>query len=87
MAIYLLSYDLNAPGKDYGDLINSIKSFQGYYHLLKSAWLIYTLKSIQEVYDKLKPHIDTNDHLFVSQITQRQGWIPKAAWEWITKHE
>ena len=87
MVIHLVSYDLNTPGKNYDDLINTIKNFPSYYHLLKSAWLISTKKTTQEAYDKLKPHIDDNDHIFVSKITNRQGWIPNDAWEWIKQHE
>lgn len=85
MTLYLISYDLRKPNQDYEELFSAIKSFSGYYHLLESAWLVSTGKNAQGVYDILRPHTDDNDHIFVSSVnsSDRQGWIPKGAWEWI----
>jgi hypothetical protein len=33
--------------------------------------------------------MENNDYLFVVMINKqdRQGWLPKTAWEWLTKNE
>lgn len=84
MTIYLISYDLNEPNQDYEELFGAIKSFPGYYHLLKSGWLISTTMNAQQVSDLLLNHIDKNDFLLVSRVDDdRQGWLPDGAWTWI----
>uniref|UniRef100_UPI003FD8692B hypothetical protein n=1 Tax=Desulfovibrio sp. TaxID=885 RepID=UPI003FD8692B len=37
---YLISYDLNAPGKNYDQLYDAIKSLGGWWHHLDSTWIV-----------------------------------------------
>lgn len=69
MAVYMISYDLNAPGKNYENLIAAIKSFSNWAHPLKSQWLVVSdPNSSIAIRDYLRPHIDTNDQLLVTEV-------------------
>ncbi len=73
MSAYLISYDLDKPGQDYGKLIDAIKKFTGA-KLLFSGWLVSTAWTSQQVYDYLAPFIDRNDRLFIVQLTGVANW-------------
>jgi hypothetical protein len=52
---------------------------------LDSTWLLDTRLTANEVSKRLVPHIDQNDHILVLEVnpSNKQGWLPKRAWEWI----
>ena len=57
-------------------------------HYLGSTWLVDTSLTAQGIWDRLSPHVDTNDFVLVIGITRdSQGWLPKDAWEWIKSRE
>lgn len=87
MKAYSISYDLNKSGKNYEGLIKAIKAVGASCHCTDSYWLVSTDQSAEDVYKKLKPHLDDDDHIFITRIMgDRQGWLPKDKWEWIDKH-
>lgn len=69
MNTIMVSYDLNAPGQDYSDLIVKLKSYGTYWHHLDSLWLIKTRETYKDVRDILKPYLDKNDELLVMDVT------------------
>ena len=83
--IYMVSYDLNTPGKDYSRLFEVLKSSEGWWHYLESTWILYTRKSVQSWTDKIRQAIDANDTFIIVDITGQEinGWLQKKAWEWI----
>jgi hypothetical protein len=87
--ILLVSYDLKAPGRDYESLYEVLKSASSWWHYLESTWLLYTSESVKNWADRIKGAIDENDNFIVVDITkrERQGWLEKEAWDWISKHE
>jgi hypothetical protein len=70
-----VGYDLNVPGKDYAKLIEKIKSYSGWCHVLKSAWIIQTTKTASQLVDELLPYVDRSDDIFAVDVTRRP-----AAW-------
>jgi len=83
--LYQVSYDLNKD-KNYDKLYEGLKSYD-YRKILDSTWLVSTSGSSQQIYDKLRPLIDENDHLFISEVNRNhQGWLPKSDWEWVNAH-
>lgn len=91
--VYVVAYDLRKPDRNYEDLIKELKSFGTWWHQTGSVWIIVTSKTTVEVRDYLKQFIDSNDKLFVSQISknwaatgfseQEYNWIksiPDASW-------
>ncbi|MCZ4315149.1 hypothetical protein O4H66_17215 [Comamonadaceae bacterium G21597-S1] len=76
----LFGYDLNKQGQDYAALIKRIQAtFPNYWHCLDSTWIVETPSSATQVRDWLSPLIDSNDELFVVDITGKQ-----AAWKGFT---
>lgn len=81
--VYNVSYDLNKAGKDYKGLHDELKKFE-HNHLLDSTWLLCTTGTPFQIWERLKAHIDNDDHILIAQITSNTaGWLPKNAWEWI----
>lgn len=87
--ILLITYDLKKPGQSYRDLHEAIKgSGTSWWHYLESTWLIDTGLSAEQVFGRLKPHVDRNDHVFITRIVRPyQGWLPAKAWEWINARQ
>jgi hypothetical protein len=84
--VYLLTYDLRAPGKNYDSLYKALASYPDRYHseTLGSVWFIrgsYPL-SAATIFDHIKQHIDTNDRLFVTAVTDNKGWMDQAFVSW-----
>lgn len=67
MSVYIVTYDLNAPGQDYTDLIKEIKKYSHCY-ALKSAYFIDTRERASEIRDKFKKYLDKNDILYVMEL-------------------
>jgi len=85
MYLYLVSYDLKAPGRNYEGVFGVLKSALSWWHYLESTWIIRTSLSIDEWNNKLLAQIDKNDSLLIINVTgmARNGWLDKKAWEWI----
>lgn len=63
----LISYDLVSPSRDYANLHAAIKSLSPCWAKpLESCWMITSNLNVAQIRDKLLPHIDANDELFVA---------------------
>ena len=81
--ILIVTYELKVV-RDYGQLYEALKLQGTWWHYLASTWLIDTTKTPQQVWEALQPHLDQRDSILISELGHRhQGWLPKAAWEWI----
>ena len=84
MRVYVVSYDLRQPGRDYSGLFDALKKSGVWWHYLKSTWLVYTSETADKLYRRLSNHIDSNDSILVIEAgSDRQGWLPEKAWDWI----
>lgn len=82
--IYSISYDLNRPGQKYADLIEAIKVSGAWWHYLQSTWLVDTNLTAQQLFNRLRPHIDDNDIVLIIGVTRDySGWLPEKAWNWL----
>ena len=87
MGVYVVSYDLRKPGRDYKGLSEELQSSPSWWHYLDSTWLIATSESAGKLYNRLVPHLDEGDSILVIQAgSDRQGWLPKDAWTWIQQN-
>ena len=64
--IYIVAYDLNKQGKDYDGLFKAIQSYPDNINCQKSVWLISTNATAENIYDTLKPHIDGDDFILIT---------------------
>lgn len=63
-----ISYDLHNPGRDYEDVVSTIKSAPSWTHPQGSVWLIDTTLTPSAWVDKLKAAGDPNDEYFVTRL-------------------
>ena len=82
--LYIVTYDLRKPGKDYKGLYEQLKNSPRWWHYLDSTWLIATQETANQLYNRLRQCLDVGDHILVIEAGRNiQGWLPEKAWEWI----
>ena len=84
--VCMITYDLNKQGQDYENVIQAIKdaSTGVWCTYWKSSYLIKTNLTVQQVSDKITPHLDGNDSLLVIEVKENyQGWLSKEQWNYI----
>ena len=70
----IVTYDLCGFDKDYNGLITRLKEYPVCLKLNKSSWLINTSFECAEVRDQLLKHLDSDDSLFVAELTGTAAW-------------
>jgi hypothetical protein len=75
MKSYLITYDLMKPGQNYEKLYEAIKNVGPWCHLLESNWVVKSDLTAAQIRDKITPHIDKSDKLFVAQLSRDAAWI------------
>lgn len=86
MAVYMITYDLNSAGQKYDEVIKAIKdSSTGVWCTYwKSSYLIKSHLTVNQVSDKITPHLDSNDRLIVIEVKNNyQGWLAEDDWKYI----
>lgn len=73
---YLISYDLNKPGKNYEDLYEAIKGASNgvWCKPLRSVYIIKSNLSVKSIYDRLATCLDTTDRVLVIEVTRNAYW-------------
>lgn len=88
--IYLVTYDLvKSSERDYTPVYEAIKAIGPWWHYLESTWIVQSYNNVNHVVDTIHNVMRQGDRLLVVQIDnqQRNGWLPKDAWDWIRTHE
>lgn len=84
MKVYSINYDLRAPGRNYAGLYEEIKSYGTYAHPLESTWLIRTSQTAQQICERLRQHLDANDHILILETgPDFYGWLTKEQCDWL----
>lgn len=84
---YLITYAFSGDAKRYGALFEAIKTYSGWWHYLDNTWLILSEKDANGIYLDLQPHLNAEINLLVIEVGKdRQGWLPKKAWEWFQQN-
>ena len=89
MAAYMITYDLNSKGQKYDEVIKAIKdsSTGAWCTSWKSSYLIKSYLTPNQIFDKIKPHIDDNDTLIIIEIKNNyQGWLSENQWQYIKEN-
>jgi len=89
MAVYIFSYELRKPGKDYASLYSYLKQFPHCHHQT-STWFLDTTSTAEQIRDGAKAHIDANDTVFVGRLQGEWGswnslcaaWLQDPARRW-----
>lgn len=86
MSCLLVTYDLNKPGQDYTDLLKEIKK-SSWARLSESSYAVATDLTPSQLYDRLSPHIDSSDHLYIINLRRPYcGRGPKAVNDWLEQN-
>lgn len=84
MNAYCISYDLLSPGKNYDDLIAEIKRSPTWAKPLKSLFLVRTTETPEQLYNRLRPHMDGNDLVLIIHVRKPYyGFLDKDVINWI----
>jgi len=84
--VYLITYDLNKPGKDYTTLYGALRKYNYIRdNGLDSVWFVSTSWTASQIYEHLRHHLDASDKLFITQLNRGSyfGWLHKDIWAWI----
>lgn len=94
MAVYVVTWDLNKEKPNYNAARAAfIKHLEAYENTkdagLDSVRFISTTDTASDIKDYLRQKMDDNDRLFVSRLRkgERDGWLAKIVWEWISARE
>ena len=82
MSVYIVTYDLRAPGRNYDALYDALNSFESC-HCLESVWFIDSQHDSKAIRDHLQQFIDKNDGLFVGQISRNWAGVSMACGDWL----
>lgn len=85
--VYVISYDLRKPERDYPKIEEAIKSYGHYAHLHGSVWLVVTRKQTNEILEHLMGATDEDDTVFVAKLAHSLSWVnlDEEISEWIKK--
>jgi len=70
----IITYDLCSPGRNYNELYDYIKSFTAWAHITESTWFISTDKTCIDIRDHIIKLTDSNDRIFVAELTGTAAW-------------
>jgi hypothetical protein len=58
-----------------------------WFRYTSNCWIVWTSSSAEQWYERLRPHIDDKDSMFIIEINlgERQGWMSKSFWEWLNE--
>lgn len=82
---YVISYDLNKPGKNYPDLYEEIQSIGSWCHPVDSTWFVVSSESATAIRDRLMATVDKTDAVIVTQASAPAAWdgLPSDVSEWL----
>ncbi len=84
--VYIISYDLISPGQKYQEIHDLIVKISNnrWAHILDSTYIIESYESAEQIFNDLSPALDSNDNIFISEITTNYyGLLPKKYWSYI----
>lgn len=92
--IYILSYQLKTPDKDYTPLYKHIEEGIGSSakHVLRDSWWIASGNEL-DVDDeclKVRKYLGDQDSVYMTKLDSRapiNGWLPSAFWDWYGEYK
>jgi len=74
MAVFVVSYDLRKPGRDYQPLWGRLAAWRAV-RGLQSLWFINWDTNSTAIRDDLAKYVDPNDALFVGRLSGEAAWM------------
>lgn len=73
MAVFIVSYDLRQPGRNYQPLYDRLNGW-GAVSGLESVWFINADTTAENLRNDLLTRLDQNDGLFVGKLSGEAAW-------------
>ena len=74
MTVFVISYDLRQPGRDYEKLFEKIKSLGTWWHCQTSTWMVVSDLTALQIATALWAVMDQNDRLLVNPVAPGSAW-------------
>ena len=74
MALFLITYDLRKPGRNYDDLYKLLDDTWHAKRLVESVWLAELTGPAPTIRDLIRGLVDANDRLAVIEVTGDADW-------------
>lgn len=86
--VYHISYDLCKPHKDYNSLYKVIKELGSWCHPVESTWYVETVLNAEQVRNRIKAVMDSDDKLIVTKAVVPGAWynLKTEVSQWLKKH-
>src|SRR4051794_26702337 len=84
-----INYDLRKPGRNYDALYQYLRSFNGYWPILESMWIVRTRKTPEQLVQDIKRRTDANDKVVAIDVTDDYWWtsgLPTEVLGWMHRH-
>jgi hypothetical protein len=89
-ATILIAYDIHpAWGAAYDDLVKAIQSLGAWWHHLETVWIVRSDKTPEQIRDRLKSCIGTDDQVLILDITgDKAEWagVDEAGSKWLKEN-
>ena len=86
--IYMVSYDLNSPGNNRKEVIESLESFGCWCKCATTTSLIKTQLVISDVEEIVMRHLDETDSMIICQVSGNiKGKLHQKEWDWIHNNQ
>lgn len=89
MTVFVLSYDLHQPGRDYPKLWSELVRVGGI-GILRSVWLVDVAQTAPQVRAAVESWMDANDSVGVFEIGGRGDWavanVTQSAIGWLRRN-
>ena len=86
MAATLITYDLNKETVR-PNIVGAIQKFDGWAKLSESSYAVTSNLTPTQIYETLKPLLDSNDHIYVITLSQpHSGYGPEKVNKWLQEN-
>lgn len=90
MKAYLLTFDIHYLKFNYRVIHDKITKFSevtDWFHFMESSYILISKSPASVLGEKIRNVIPEHRFLIVEiDLRERDGWLPKEAWEWIAKN-
>lgn len=73
--VYIITYDLRKPGRNYQELLKKIKYSPAWARLGGSAYVVVSEQTPVQIRNHLQSALDQNDKLFVGVLNTPAAWV------------
>lgn len=87
MNVFLVTYDLNAPGQHHNAVLSEVRKCPGWAKLSESSYAVSTDESAATLLARIRAVADANDTFYVISLTRpHSGFGPTKVNEWLEQN-